>query len=89
MLDRLLPQGTALLLPTTPSIALRKDASDADRGEFYRVALTLNSVAGHAGLPQVVLPAAMINGCPLSLSVLGWKGGDESLLGVAAKWQVK
>ena len=84
-LDRLLPEGTALVLPTTPSIALARDASGEARGEFYRVALTLTSIAGHAGLPQVTLPLATLAGCPLGVSVIGWRGGDHALLALAAR----
>lgn len=86
-LEALLAPGTALLLPTAPCIAPRKDAPAAEIGEFYRRALTLTSGAGHAGLPQLSLPLAEAEGCPLGLSILGPRGSDASLLAVAARSQ--
>ena len=32
--------------------------------------------AGLGGLPQVSLPLATFDGCPLGLSVVGWRGAD-------------
>jgi len=46
--------------------------------------LTLTSIAGHAGLPQVTLPAARSAGAPVGLSVIGGRGTDEALLALAA-----
>jgi amidase len=82
-LRALVPRGTALLLPTSPTIALRKDAGADERGAFYRAALTLTSVAGHAGLPQLTLPVARSRGCPIGLSLVGGPGEDLSLLAIA------
>jgi len=47
---------------------------------LYDAALTLCSVAGHAGLPVVNLPIAELNECPLGLSLLAGRGQDEALL---------
>ena len=80
----LIPHGTAVLLPSSPTVALRKDADGEARNAFYRAALTLTSIAGHAGLPQVTLPAARIEGCPFGLSIITRPQGDLSLLALAA-----
>ena len=85
-LDALLEPGTALVLPTAPGIAPRKDASAEEIGEFYRRALTLTCGAGHAGLPQLSLPLAEVEGCPVGLSLIGRRGSDASLLAAAARW---
>ena len=79
-LHRLLPPGTALLLPTSPTPALLRSASDADFAAFYSAALTLTSCAGHAGLPQMTLPAATVGACPVGLSLIGGRGADLALL---------
>ena len=79
----LLSSGTMLLLPTTPSIAPLRFLRDAHAERFYQAALTLSSVAGLAGLPVVTLPIAVLNGCPLGLSVLAGPGEDEALLAAA------
>ncbi|MEJ2688033.1 MAG: amidase [Gammaproteobacteria bacterium] len=79
-LTELLAHRSWLVLPTTPSLPLHKAASAAERTEFYRVALTLNAIAGHGGLPQLTLPLCELDGCPLGLSIVGPPGSDEALL---------
>jgi amidase len=76
----LLPPGTAVILPTGPSPALLRSAGEADFAAFYGAALTLTSCAGHAGLPQISLPAARIGSCPVGLSLIAAPGEDEALL---------
>jgi amidase len=86
--DRLravVPDGTGLLIPTTPGPAPAKSASAAEISLFYRSALPLNAIAGHAGLPQVTIPVAQLRGCPLGLSIVGAPGADHALLRFAAK----
>ena len=82
-LDALIPRDTALLIPTTPSLPLMKNSTGTQIGEFYSRALPLNSIAGHAGLPQVCLPMGNYDSCPLSLSLLGRRGDDHRLLQTA------
>jgi len=50
----------------------------------YRTrALRLTAIAGLGGLPQVSIPLASVSGCPVGLSLVGWRGGDEALLDAA------
>ena len=79
-LHALLPAGTVLCLPSAPCIAplLGIDAGQLDH--FRARALALTCMAGLSGLPQVSLPAATVEGCPVGLSFIGWAGGDEALL---------
>jgi amidase len=84
-LRQLLPSGTFLVLPTAPSIAPLRFLRDEAAGRFYDVALTLGSIAGHAGLPAVSLPVATLQGCPLGLSIVAGCGEDEALLAMAVK----
>ena len=90
-LDALLAGGRALVLPTTPGPALRRGAGSAERADFYARALALNAVAGHAGLPQLTLPACTHGGsagdAPLGLSLVGARGSDAVLLDFAARWR--
>jgi amidase len=37
------------------------------------------------GFPEVTLPLATVEGCPMGLSLLGPPGGDAMLLAAAAK----
>jgi amidase len=84
-LRQLLPSRTFLVLPTAPSIAPLRFLRDEAAGRFNDAALTLGSIAGHAGLPAVSLPIATLHGCPLGLSIVAGAGEDEALLALAVK----
>jgi amidase len=73
----------AWLVPAAPCVALPVDASGDQRGAFYRRALALGALAGHAGLPQVVLPLAEVDGLPLGVAFIAAPGNDERLLALA------
>ena len=81
-----LADGVGLVVPTTPCIALRKDASADEYGEFYRRALTMTSIAGHAGLPQLTIPTGSVDGCPIGLSIIADRNQDRILLDAGAPW---
>jgi amidase len=85
-LHRLLADGRVLVLPTVQVPSLKKDASGAALSAFYEVALAVNAIAGHAGLPQLVLPAGRVGGAPASLSFIAQAGMDELLLAQAPRW---
>lgn len=79
--------GTILCLPTAPVIAPQLNASAEDL-EFFRAnTMALTCISGHTGLPQVTVPAANVDGCPVGLSFIGWAGGDEALLDLAVAMQ--
>lgn len=82
----LLSGGIGLVMPTAPCAALRKTAADTEIGDFYRRALALTSVAGHAGLPQISVPAGVVDDCPIGLSVLALPGQDHALLDPDTPW---
>jgi amidase len=76
----MLGDGISLVVPTTPRVALRKDAPSSEFGDFYQRALTITSIAGHTGLPQISVPVGDVDGCPVGLSVLASAGHDRALL---------
>ncbi|WP_336491423.1 amidase [Methylobacterium nigriterrae] len=82
-LRALLPDDTLLVLPSAPGIAPRRATPDAELDLFRARALELLCPAGHAGLPQISLPLARLDGCPLGLSVIAGPGRDETLLDLA------
>jgi amidase len=82
----LLSGGVGLVTPTAPCVGLRKDAPPSEISNCYRRALTLTSVAGHAGLPQISVPAAQAYGCPVGISVLASPGYDCALLETGSRW---
>ena len=88
-LHGLLLPGTILLLPSAPSIAPRRFLRGAAAGAFYDAALTLGSVAGHAGLPAVSVPLVTIEGGPLGLCLVAGPGEDERLLALVAGLPVR
>jgi amidase len=84
-LDRLLGDNNVICLPTSPDIAPLLDASLAELNDFRARAIRLQSPAGFAGLPQVSLPLASLDGCPLGLSLIAPRGRDMALLALAAR----
>lgn len=77
--------GTILALPTSPAIAPLA-SSTPEQLEMFRVrALRMTCTSSMSGLPQVTIPVGTVSGCPAGLSFIGWRGGDEALLGLAVK----
>ena len=78
--------GTVIALPTTPTLPPERDIPDgASFAEFRTLTLQSTCLAGHAGLPQISIPAGEAAGCPAGLSFIGWNGGDEALLDLAVR----
>jgi amidase len=82
-LRRLLPPGTILCLPTTPFPAPRRGEPLAIAGAQRDRILCLCAHGGLAGVPQVNLPGAAIDGLPVGLSIVGGPGSDATLVAVA------
>lgn len=77
--------GTLLALPTSPSIAPRIDSTQEELDHFRTRVMRLTCIASLSGLPQISIPAGLLEGCPVGLSFIGWRGGDEALLDLAVK----
>ena len=70
-----------IVMPTTPTLPPEINIPDgASTVEFRAHTLGSTCLAGHAGLPQISIPAGVAAGCPVGLSFVGWAGGDEALL---------
>lgn len=82
-MERLTPVGTVLALPTTPSLAPRLGAGGPDLEDYRVKGMRLVCMASIGGLPQVTIPVGIIDDAPVSLSFIGWRGGDEALLDLA------
>jgi len=82
-MNALLAGNAILVLPTVPGIAPVKNRSQEELNEFRNRAMTLLCVAGLARLPQVSLPLASLDGCPLGLSLVAARGKDTMLLSLA------
>jgi amidase len=82
----LVDPGTVIVMPTTPGLPPERDIPDgASTVEFRSKTLASTCLAGHAGLPEISLPAAEAAGCPVGLSFIGWPDGDEALLDLAIR----
>ena len=76
--------GTVMVVPSAPCPAISNQSSADEQDAFRSNAMATNAIAGLSGLPQVSLPAAVVGGeGPVGLSLVGWAGGDEALLGLA------
>jgi amidase len=84
-LDGLLRDNAVLALPSAPGAALpRNSAPDVVDGLRAR-ALPMLSIAGLARLPQISLPLATVENCPLGLSLIAARGKDTLLLELAKR----
>jgi len=84
-MDRVLAGNAVLVLPTSPGIAPKIGAPSAEIDDFRARALAILSIAGLGRLPQVSLPMAALDGCPLGLSLVAARGNDTMLLALARK----
>jgi amidase len=85
-ITELLGAGDILCLPTSPRAAPLKDTPVDDIEVRYRhQAMHLLCITGLGGLAQISLPLAEIGGLPLGLSLVGPRGSDLQLLGLARK----
>jgi len=84
-MDELLRDGAVLALPSAPGIALLRNSPAKVVDELRSRALPMLCIAGLARLPQVSLPLATLDGCPLGLSLIAARGNDALLLDLAKK----
>ncbi len=74
-------EGDVLCLPTSPRVAPLVDSPPDELEVKVRAqAMSLLCIAGLAGLPQVSLPLASLDGLPLGFSLVGPWGADMQLL---------
>ena len=77
----LFEDGDVLCLPTSPRVAPPLDTPQDELEDRIRAqAMMLLCIAGLAGLPQVSMPLATLDGLPLGFSVVGPWGSDSQLL---------
>lgn len=77
--EKMGPDGV-LLIPTAPGAAPLLGTGGAEMDRYRTRAITLLSVAGHCGLPQISVPVARVEGAPLGLSMVGPRGSDLVLI---------
>lgn len=84
-LSAILKEDAILCLPTAPDIAPKLNTPPGELDTFRARAFGLLCIAGLARLPQVTLPLASVDGCPIGISLIGPRGCDRALLDWIAK----
>lgn len=79
-LEYLLPPGTVLAMPTTPFPAPPKNLPLGEQNRLREMILALCAHGGLAGLPQVSIPGAEVDGAPVGLSILAAANEDARLV---------
>lgn len=84
--DALLGVDGVICIPTSPRAApLRGTPADQIEVAYRNQAQRILCIAGLAGLPQISLPMASIDGLPLGLSLIGARGSDRGLIALAKR----
>jgi amidase len=85
-MQQLIGPDDVLCLPTSPRAApLLGTPVDKIEIEYRNQAMCLLCISGLAGLPQLSLPLAQIDGLPLGLSIVGRQSADTMLLSIASR----
>lgn len=84
-LAELLGSDGLLALPTTPGPAPLRDASYAELSRIHDCTQALTCIAGLGGLPQINIPAGLVDGAPVGLSLIAARDNDEQLLTFAVR----
>src|SRR5262245_16739514 len=85
-MEQLLGPEDVLCLPTSPRVApLSGTPVCKIEIEYRHQAMCLLCISGLASLPQLSLPMAHLDGLPLGLSIVGRRGADMMLLGLASQ----
>ncbi|MEC7689525.1 MAG: amidase [Pseudomonadota bacterium] len=72
-----------LVMPTTPGISPLLSTPAESLAGYRNQLLSLTSLAGLSGCPQLHLPLFSLNNAPCGLSLLGPRGSDRQLLKIA------
>ena len=78
-------EGAVMAVPAAPDIAPLLGQKQDALVDLRKRILMMTGAAGHAGLPQISIPAGTVDGCPVGFSIVGRKGGDEVLLDLARR----
>ncbi|MGX9962260.1 amidase [Roseomonas sp. F4] len=84
-LRALLAGGAVLVYPTSPVPAPKLDAGAEAQQAVRERSMGVTAIAGLAGLCEVTLPAAKVDGAPIGLSLVAAPGRDRALLAVAER----
>ena len=77
--------NAVLVLPTTPVAAPPVHSPRSVMWEIRARIVSLTTIAGMAGCPQISLPLLKVDGLPVGLSLIGPRGSDTMLLAAARR----
>lgn len=83
LLEKLIFPDSLMVVPLTPSVAPPLAESPADKERLRQSIISLNSIAGISGAPELACPGFYSNGFPIGIGVIGLPGEDELLSQVA------
>jgi len=81
----LLAEGTVIAVPAAPGLAPLREGGDEAAWQVVGRNGRINAAAALAGLPQISLPLARVDGAPIGLGLIGRAGDDETLLDIAVR----
>jgi len=81
----LLAGGAVLAYPTSPCPAPLLSATQAEQNAVRERTISVTSIAGLPGLPEVTLPLGTADGAPVGLSLVAAPGRDLALLALAER----
>ena len=76
----MLEGGAVLVLPTSPCPAPRLDADQRSLEDVRTRTIRVGILSAFAGLPELTIPVAKIDGAPIGLSFIAGPGRDLALL---------
>jgi amidase len=82
-MEALLAGGAVLAVPAGPGVAPPRATGNESTWRLVAKNGRINSVSPLAGLPQVSLPLAKVDGLPMGVGLMAWRGNDEMLLEIA------
>lgn len=77
--------GGVLVFPTSPLPAPLLTTNPAEQNAVRERTMGVTAIAGLAGLPEVTIPAARVEGAPVGLSLVAAAGRDRALLALAER----
>ncbi|MFL1461078.1 amidase [Roseococcus sp. DSY-14] len=88
-LRAVLAGGGVMAYPTSPIPAPLLSATQAEQDAVRARTMGVTAIAGLAGLPEVSIPAGLVDGAPVGLSLVAAPGRDRALLALAERLSVE
>ncbi|MCK5089504.1 MAG: amidase [Hyphomicrobiaceae bacterium] len=79
----LLGGDAVFILPTAPTIAPKIGLNDNSAAAQRENTIRLSCISPMLGLPEISIPLAVVDGCPIGLSLIAPKNADRMLLRAA------